>query len=238
MVGDPLKINLKTNAVIQDFISQLPSAPYPFPINEESRLRGASIYKQNCVGCHSPAPSHTREVFDVGSDARRAGAVQSMTVKMMEKVLRMACPPTQTEFTLLDPPLIDPTSNRGYVATPLHGIWAQAPYLHNGSVPTLRHLLIPALRKSEPFLRGSVTYNQADGGWEWDAKKLPELRAKGDTAIVIHDTSKAGFSSTGHGSEANPFAVDRNGNRVRIAWTDSEADRKVVNDLIAYLLSL
>ncbi|MCE9552115.1 MAG: cytochrome c, partial [Planctomycetes bacterium] len=29
----------------------------------------------------------------------------------------------------------------GYVAPPLSGIWASAPYLHNGSVPTLWHLM-------------------------------------------------------------------------------------------------
>ena len=238
VVGDPTKINLKTNSVIQNFISKLPATPYPFPIDDESRLRGASVFEKNCAGCHSPSSNHVREVFDVGSDARRSNAVQPTTVKMMEKVLRLACPPTQTEFVLSDPPLIDPSSNRGYVASALHGIWAQAPYLHNGSVPTLRHLLTPALRNNERFIRGSISYDQADGGWEWDPKKLPELQAKGDNAVVLHDINKAGFSNSGHGSQANPFVLDRKGNRVRIAWTDSEADRKVVNDLIAYLLSL
>src|SRR5262249_21185688 len=34
---------------------------------------------------------------------------------------------------------LDP--QRGYVAPPLDGIWATAPYLHNGSVPTLAALL-------------------------------------------------------------------------------------------------
>ena len=34
--------------------------------------------------------------------------------------------------------------SEGYAATPLTGVWANYPYLHNGSVPTLHHLLGPA----------------------------------------------------------------------------------------------
>ena len=81
----------------------------------------------------------------------------------MGKVVRAACPPTQNEFDLGDEPLVDPAGKRGYVASALHGTWAQAPYLHNGSIPTLRQLLVPALRTEAPFLRGSVSYNGQDG---------------------------------------------------------------------------
>jgi hypothetical protein len=34
--------------------------------------------------------------------------------------------------------------SHGYAATPLTGVWANYPYLHNGSVPTLHDLLGPA----------------------------------------------------------------------------------------------
>ena len=38
--------------------------------------------------------------------------------------------------------------SEGYAATPLTGVWANYPYLHNGSVPTLYHLLGPVVRAS------------------------------------------------------------------------------------------
>ena len=41
--------------------------------------------------------------------------------------------------------------SRGYAATPLTGVWANFPYLHNGSVPTLYHLLGPASERPEIF---------------------------------------------------------------------------------------
>ena len=41
--------------------------------------------------------------------------------------------------------------SRGYAATPLTGVWANFPYLHNGSVPTLHHLLGPGVRAAGIF---------------------------------------------------------------------------------------
>lgn len=41
-------------------------------------------------------------------------------------------------------------SLRAYKARPLNGIWATAPYLHNGSVPTLYDLLLPKKRDGDP----------------------------------------------------------------------------------------
>ena len=240
VVGNPAKIDLKTNAAIQEFIGNLPAAPYPFPIDDAARARGEITFKKNCAGCHNAAPGRAREalIFDVGTDRLRADAISSTTVMLMEKVIRVACPPTQTEFSLGDTPLIDPTNNRGYVANALHGTWTQAPYLHNGSVPTLRQLLVPALRTDQPFLRGSITYNKRDGGWEWDPNREKELRGRGESAIALHDIGKDSFSNKGHGSVAEPFVVDGQGETVRIAWKDNDADRPVVDDLIAYLLSL
>lgn len=41
-------------------------------------------------------------------------------------------------------------SLQAYKARPLNGIWATAPYLHNGSVPTLYDLLLPKRRPGDP----------------------------------------------------------------------------------------
>ena len=42
----------------------------------------------------------------------------------------------------------------GYASMPLDGIWLRAPYLHNGSVPTVRDLLEPAANRPKVFYRG------------------------------------------------------------------------------------
>src|SRR5260370_40763791 len=53
----------------------------------------------------------------------------------------------------------------GYVAPPLDGIWASAPYLHNGSVPTLWHVLHPAERPLV-WLRTEDGYDREKVGLE------------------------------------------------------------------------
>jgi len=42
-------------------------------------------------------------------------------------------------------------TSEGYAATPLTGVWANYPYLHNGSVPTLYHLLGPVSERPAIF---------------------------------------------------------------------------------------
>jgi hypothetical protein len=54
-----------------------------------------------------------------------------------------------------------------YKARPLDGIWATAPYLHNGSVPTLYHLLLPADQRPRSFYLGTRDYDPRFVGYDW-----------------------------------------------------------------------
>jgi hypothetical protein len=241
VVGDPTKIDLPTNAKIQNFLGKLPAEPYPFSIDEAARRRGEATFQANCAGCHGMPAGRKRNdlVFDVGTDPLRAHAISTLSAGLLTKVVISICPQTQIECAFgAEGPIVDPSAHRGYVAGPLIGVWAVAPYLHNGSVPTLRQLLVPSLRTTTGFLRGSTTYNQTDGGWEWEPSKEAELRAKGDTSIALHDLREAGFSPVGHGSVDNPMLVDGRGKSVRVTWSNDPADKRIVDDLIAYLLSL
>jgi mono/diheme cytochrome c family protein len=241
VVGDPTKIDLPLNAKIQDFLGKLPPEPYPFSIDQAARRRGEATYQASCAGCHATPAGRKRDdlVFDVGTDPLRAQAINTLSAQLLAKIVMSICPHTQAECAFgAEGPIVDPSANRGYMASPLTGVWAVAPYLHNGSVPTLRQLLVPASRTKAAFLRGSTSYNQTDGGWEWEPSKEAELRARGDTALALHDLLQAGFSQSGHGSVENPMLVDGRGKSVRVAWSDNVEDKRVVDDLIAYLLSL
>jgi cytochrome c5 len=238
VVGDPAKIDIATNALIQNFLGKLPPAPYPFTVDAAAAARGEATYRTNCAGCHATAAGRSRNdlVFDVGTDPRRSDAIRPLAVGVMAKVVLSICPTTQPECVFdAQGPVVDPSAHRGYVASPLHGVWAVAPYLHNGSVPTLRQLLVPSLRTNAPFLRGSVSYDQKDGGWEWEPAKEASLRGRGETAIALHDPRQAGFAPVGHGSADRPTVVDGQGKTIRIAWSDTASDRATVDDLIAYL---
>lgn len=87
-----------------------------------------------------------------------------------------------------EPTDADPVADlRSYKARPLNGIWATAPYLHNGSVPTLYDLLLPPSSRPETFVLGRR---------EFDPKKVGYV-SEGDQPFVV-DTSVTGNGNGGH----------------------------------------
>jgi len=87
---------------------------------------------------------------------------------------------------------VDRPSVLAYKSRPLDGIWATAPYLHNGSVPNLYELLLPATDRSNKFHVGSRKFDPAKVGFE--TKESP--------GTTLLDTSFPGNSNAGHGDPA------------------------------------
>jgi len=79
-----------------------------------------------------------------------------------------------------------------YKAGPLNGIWATAPYLHNGSVPTLADLLRPAAERPRTFSVGSRRLDDRNVGFD---------SAEGSASFTL-DTSQSGNGNQGHEGEA------------------------------------
>ena len=86
------------------------------------------------------------------------------------------------------PAAADAPDTLAYKAGPLAGIWATAPYLHNGSVPNLYELLLPADKRTKKFFVGSKKFDPKRVGFE--ITQVP------GTTLV--DTSKPGNSNSGH----------------------------------------
>ena len=78
-----------------------------------------------------------------------------------------------------------------YKARPLNGIWATAPYLHNGSVPTLADLLKPADQRPRVFHVGSREFDPAKVGFT-DDPRFFEFRARDATGKPIPGNSNEG----------------------------------------------
>ena len=75
-----------------------------------------------------------------------------------------------------------------YKARPLNGIWSGAPYLHNGSVPNLYELMLPAAARSKTFYIGS---------WDYDPVKVGYVD-RPEPGAFLFDTSLPGNSNAGH----------------------------------------
>jgi hypothetical protein len=76
----------------------------------------------------------------------------------------------------------------GYPARPLAGVWATSPYLHNGSIPNLYQLLLPAAQRVRKFYTGDLEFDPVNVGYVSDGKR-------GGFPV---DTSIPGNSNSGH----------------------------------------
>jgi hypothetical protein len=84
-----------------------------------------------------------------------------------------------------------------YKARPLDGIWATAPYLHNGSVPNLYQLLLPSAQRVKQFYVGSREFDSVNVGFKFD----------GASDASLFDTTLPGNSNAGH--EGSAYGTDK-----------------------------
>jgi mono/diheme cytochrome c family protein len=102
-----------------------------------------------------------------------------------------------------------PQEIAGYKPRPLAGVWATAPFLHNGSVPTLYQMLLPPDKRDTRFFVGRREYDPRHVGY------VTAPDADGDDDGFWLDTSLKGNHNTGHA-----FAADA------ATWKKFLADRK------------
>ena len=179
------------------------------PLDAEKVKKGAELFKANCVLCHAAipptetAPDRLIDLKVIGTDPQRAlgfTADLKATGKpffhdlaiVLDKVTTKAFedngipPDARPAFAHGRP--IEWRTKKMYAARPLWGVWATAPYLHNGSVPTLADLLLPAKDRPKTFPLGHRDY---------DPIKVGYTTPSGDPRFLF-DTSKVGNSNSGH----------------------------------------
>ncbi|GLH81250.1 hypothetical protein SSBR45G_61590 [Bradyrhizobium sp. SSBR45G] len=127
-------------------------------------------------------------------------------------------------------------AGKSYRARPLNGVWATAPYLHNGSVPSLYWLLTPAAERPTSFCQGARDYDPTHVGF--DVPKGGEASCKvGQSLFATTDSSGKpikGNSTLGHSFEG-PAKPNKDYPNGIIGGAFSEEERW---DLIAYLKTL
>lgn len=180
---------------IQAYFKSMTPPKYPFPIETAKAERGKSVFAKSCVQCHGTYgpggeyPSRIVELKTIGTDPARAVGLSP----------RFVAHYNATWFgqeSAVDEPMI------GYQAPPLDGIWATAPYLHNGSVPTLATLLKSTDRPAR-FLRPPSAdfahYDTEHVGWKFEVPtgtvdpSAPIARTRS-----LFDASRFGLGNGGH----------------------------------------
>ena len=183
---------------IQAFMKSLEPPKYPFPIDRTRAARGQVVFDAKCKRCHGtygPGGTYPNKIIpldEIGTDPARSEGLSDRLVAHFNKTWLGAEYPVNTQRV-------------GYQAPPLDGIWATAPYLHNGSVPTL-HALLDSPSRPDRFTRPPSTefehYDTEHVGWKFKEVSSEELaataRRSSFRAKFIVDTARFGMSNAGH----------------------------------------
>jgi mono/diheme cytochrome c family protein len=193
---------------VRAWIEESMEAPkWPWSIDTDLASRGQQVFEQNCAKCHGTYgehgvyPNQLIPLTDVNTDPALATGETEFASRFVDWFSRSFWGET-SRFE----------QNEGYIAPPLDGIWATAPYLHNGSVPTLEALL-DSSKRPQFWTRdfGSTSdYNTTAVGWNFTA--LDHGQAEDDPLngkSKIYDTRLLGYGNTGHQFGDDLEAADR-----------------------------
>ena len=180
---------------IRAYLESLRPPPFPHPVDAGLAEEGRIVFERHCSSCHGTygdAPRYPNRVIaleEVGTDPAYAlwmtGGDLDRFYEWVERsphggTVRAAPAP-------------------GYIAPPLDGIWAAAPFLHNGSVPDLRALLDSSLRPRYWRHSSPRSYDFEALGWRHDVLKAGKAAVSDRSERAqIYDTTLPGYGNGGH----------------------------------------
>jgi mono/diheme cytochrome c family protein len=191
---------LPTFKAIQSYVWSMPAPrweDFELPaVDPQLVQRGEAVFAEKCASCHG---TYNDEVFpnalstpaEIGTDALRAESFGVVEADWFN--------------SFIPGPDYEMESTKQYLAPALTGVFASPPYLHNGSVPTLRALLVPAERPSR-WRRASEAMDPVAVGLTFElVSEAPDLETVAGRKVV--DTSLPGLSNEGHEIELDEEEV-------------------------------
>jgi mono/diheme cytochrome c family protein len=192
---------------VKKWVETLPPPPWPLPIDETLAARGQVVYAQYCTECHGD--HRFRQGFIDPSTMGKLGTVEPWANVRTD---RQRLDAYTLEFSQNQYTLYPESSERfryfrktdGYSNQPLDGIWLKAPYLHNGSVPTLRALLDKPEQRPVVFYRGYDVIDHKQVGFVYTVAE------ENGHKFFQYDTRLLGNSNDGHlwGTDLSPEDKD------------------------------
>jgi len=233
--------DIRVSAFAVDLLDKLPATVYPFDVDVDLAKQGEALFSDNCAQCHQP---HNGKVYDnLNVNMDRSFVVDWLTRTGGISTFYDTCSPSTA--VIMEGKAVNPCAeyagqslegkkqlimspnkqHHGYNARPLSGIWAQAPYLHTGSVPTIYHLLMPKERPTS-FIKSRLEYDQEKLGYAWTQAAAPQ-----QTSGYLFDTAIfSTFTKVGHDAD-----IKENGKTYKLDWSDDKAGAMAI---IEYLKTL
>jgi hypothetical protein len=182
-------------ADIRAYLLTLEAPKYPLPIDRDLARKGEALFHDTCARCHGTYgakwtyPNKVIPLDQIGTDRRRFEGITRKFGEYYNKSWFAG------DYQALE--------SEGYQAPPLDGIWATAPYFHNGSVPTVYHVLNSKARPriyTRSFRTDLGAYDACKLGWKVEV--LPEAPDPRKLTPIefrkVYDTSKPGRGNGGH----------------------------------------
>lgn len=185
----PTNIDFDSIHRIRDWLMDLPAPDYPYPINGAVAQKGKQIYENNCASCHAFGGRDVGKVVSIdkiGTDRHR---LDSYTRELAANQYTLF---TDISYQGKDQRFQHFRKTDGYANHPLDGVWLRAPYLHNGSVPTLRDLLEPPEKRPQTFYRGNDVFDPDGVGF------VSDISEEDGKSFFKFDTRLLGNSNEGH----------------------------------------
>jgi len=232
-------IDIGVSAFSEQLLEELPAPAYPFDVDITLAKKGRDLFNEHCVACHRD--NNGKVYKNIGTDFGRAKIAGKLITTAAVNGFTDVCSAKTTivmygkqvqpcagyrGVSLVDKEhfaMTKPDRHDGYNALPLVGIWAQAPYLHNGAIPTIYHLLMPETRP-DMFIKSQLFYDQEKLGFAWQEQIK-------DNEGYQFDTRQGGpVSNKGHDKD-----IEMNGITYRLNWN---GDEDSVNAIIEYMKTL
>lgn len=189
---------------IHAYVLTLTAPVWPWKVDDKLAKDGRKIFERDCSGCHGTyAEDPTNDAEDtypnllfpldvIGTDPVVANAGVVHAPKMVEWY--------NDSFYGSITPMIPDDPFPGYMAPPLDGIWATAPYLHNGSVPSIE-LVLDSGRRPDRWKRVDFDSSNLDKsalGWPWEPVEMAQDELPPEEARLVYDTAHLSQDNSGH----------------------------------------
>jgi mono/diheme cytochrome c family protein len=177
---------------IHEYLESLQPPEYPYSVDDNLADQGRKAFERVCAGCHGTYgkdetyPHRIVPISEIGTDRARFQALTNRHRRDYQE--------NWFSHYGKDDVIVDPG---GYMAPPLDGVWASAPFFHNGSVPTLWHVLHVDQRPTV-WKRKSDDYDQDRVGFSTTAfDEMPDVDNAAERRHYF-DTQRFGKSAAGH----------------------------------------
>jgi tetratricopeptide (TPR) repeat protein len=175
---------------VLQWILQLEPPRWPGTIDQELAAAGREVFTERCTPCHGSYgaaesyPNLLVRLEKIGTDPLLAEEQFTLYAAAIEAF--------NESWFAQGPHAARLVPERGYVAPPLDGVWATAPYLHNGSVPTLAELL-DSRRRPAFWKRRRRTPD-----YDFERVGVRYRKRKWAANPSVHDTTLPGYGNQGH----------------------------------------